>query len=123
VNLIGNAVQAMESVPEGSRTLTVGSCVVRATAGDLLRMSVRDTGEGIRADHIKRLFAHGFTTRRRGHGFGLHSSALAAIEMKGRLFAHSDGPGTGALFTLELPADVAQGAGPDAAGGAGLEPG
>ena len=38
-----------------------------------------------------------------GHGFGLHSSALAAQEMGGSLVAHSDGPGKGATFTLELP--------------------
>lgn len=38
-----------------------------------------------------------------GHGFGLHSSALAAQELGGSLTVHSDGPGQGATFTLELP--------------------
>jgi signal transduction histidine kinase len=50
-----------------------------------------------------RLFVHGFTTRKKGHGFGLHSCALAAKEMGGAITAHSDGPGKGATFTLELP--------------------
>jgi two-component system NtrC family sensor kinase len=52
---------------------------------------------------MTRIFAHGFTTRKEGHGFGLHSCALAAIEMNGHLSAFSDGPGKGALFTLQIP--------------------
>ncbi|HXE51002.1 MAG TPA: ATP-binding protein, partial [Ramlibacter sp.] len=47
-----------------------------------------------------------FTTRKSGHGFGLHSCALAAKQMGGTLSAHSDGPGRGATFTLELPIDT-----------------
>ena len=49
------------------------------------------------------IFEHGFTTRKGGHGFGLHSGALAAREMGGALTAHSDGMGQGAKFVLELP--------------------
>ena len=45
----------------------------------------------------------GFTTRKNGHGFGLHSGANDAKEMEGSLCAHSDGLGKGAAFTLELP--------------------
>jgi len=52
----------------------------------------------------QRIFAHGFTTRQGGHGFGLHSSALAAKEMGGALTVHSEGLGKGATFSLELPA-------------------
>ena len=52
---------------------------------------------------MKRLFAFGYTTRKGGHGFGLHSSALAARELGGSLEAHSDGPGSGATFTLTVP--------------------
>ena len=59
---------------------------------------------GIAPENLTRIFSHGFTTRREGHGFGLHSGALAAREMDGRLVASSDGPGKGATFTLELPA-------------------
>jgi signal transduction histidine kinase len=64
---------------------------------------VQDSGEGIAQDNLTRIFAHGFTTKKDGHGFGLHSCVLAAREMGGRLLAHSDGPGRGAVFTLELP--------------------
>ena len=52
---------------------------------------------------LTRIFQYGFTTRQDGHGFGLHSSALAAQEMGGSLTAHSEGPGKGATFRLELP--------------------
>jgi signal transduction histidine kinase len=51
----------------------------------------------------QRLFTHGFTTRKSGHGFGLHSAALAATELGGTLTAASDGPGRGAAFRLTLP--------------------
>jgi two-component system, NtrC family, sensor kinase len=55
---------------------------------------------------MTRIFNHGFTTRKTGHGFGLHSAALAARELGGALTADSEGPGCGATFTLELPAEV-----------------
>jgi PAS domain S-box-containing protein len=66
-------------------------------------IDVIDNGVGIPPENLTRIFNHGFTTRRNGHGFGLHSGALAAMELGGKLTAHSDGPGTGATFTLELP--------------------
>ena len=62
-----------------------------------------DTRVGIAPENLTRIFNHGFTTRKDGHGFGLHSGALAAKEMGGSLYAHSDGVGRGATFTLELP--------------------
>jgi len=65
---------------------------------------VQDNGVGIPAENLTRIFGHGFTTRKTGHGFGLHSSANAAKEMHGSLIVASGGPGQGATFTLELPA-------------------
>lgn len=103
VNLIGNASQAMERVPAQARQLTLGIARVRGEHGERMRITVQDTGEGIAAENITRIFAHGFTTRASGHGFGLHSSALAATEMGGKLTVHSDGPGRGAIFTIDLP--------------------
>jgi signal transduction histidine kinase len=73
------------------------------TAGRHLQICVADEGDGISAENLTRIFNHGFTTRRNGHGFGLHSCILAAREMGGTLTAQSDGPGLGALFTLNLP--------------------
>ena len=68
-----------------------------------IKIAVIDNGIGIPPENLTRIFNHGFTTRKDGHGFGLHSGALAAREMGGSLTAHSDGPGQGATFTLELP--------------------
>jgi PAS domain S-box-containing protein len=66
-------------------------------------IAVIDNGIGIPPENLTRIFNHGFTTRKDGHGFGLHSGALAAADLGGRLTAESDGPGKGATFTLELP--------------------
>ncbi|WP_434650899.1 DAHL domain-containing protein [Pseudomonas sp. D1-2] len=103
INLISNAKFAMSSV-EHPREMTLGIRIVDQTT---LCVSVKDRGEGISKENQARIFNHGFTTRKDGHGFGLHSCALAAVEMNGRLLAYSDGPGHGALFTLELPLELA----------------
>ena len=66
-------------------------------------MAVVDNGVGIAPENLTRIFQHGFTTKKDGNGFGLHSGALAARELGGRLTVHSDGAGQGAVFTLELP--------------------
>ncbi len=72
-----------------------------------VQVAVIDNGMGIAAENRARIFSHGFTTRKDGHGFGLHSAALAAKELGGQCVAASDGPGQGATFTLELPRPVA----------------
>ena len=68
-----------------------------------VRIEVTDNGIGIPQENMTKIFSHGFTTKKEGHGFGLHSCAIAAKEMKGALTAQSDGPGRGATFILELP--------------------
>jgi len=106
VNLIGNAAQAMERVPAATRQLTLAIGLAPgegSDGGERIRITVQDAGEGITAQNLTRIFGHGFTTRMTGHGFGLHSSALAATEMGGKLTVHSDGPGCGAIFTIDLP--------------------
>lgn len=100
INLISNAKHAMAHLVDRSRTMTLSVDVVEK--GNL-RVCVKDEGEGIALENLAQIFAHGFTTRKDGHGFGLHSCALAAMEMEGTLSAHSDGPGKGAIFTLEIP--------------------
>ena len=99
VNLIRNAKNACDESTSQERRLTVR---VRAQ-DERLRISVIDNGVGIAKENLTRIFNHGFTTRKDGHGFGLHSGALAAADMGGTLLAHSDGPGNGAEFTLALP--------------------
>jgi NO-binding membrane sensor protein with MHYT domain len=107
VNLIGNAKHAMDGMPDRPHQITLGIAIADPADGPRLTIRVEDDGEGIAPDNLARLFVHGFTTRKNGHGFGLHSCALAAKEMHGTMTAHSDGPGKGAVFTLELPANPA----------------
>jgi signal transduction histidine kinase len=89
----------MAEVPEGQRHL----CVRLTAQENVARIQVVDNGRGFTQELRKQLFALGFTTRKEGHGFGLHSSALAAQVMGGRLLLESEGPGKGATATLELP--------------------
>lgn len=99
VNLMRNAKHACQESERGDRRLTV-----RIANGEgRIKISVMDNGVGIPAENLTRIFNHGFTTRKDGHGFGLHSGALAAKEMGGSLTVTSPGPGQGATFTLELP--------------------
>ena len=100
VNLISNAKYALDASPQEERRLTVR---LEPPVGDRLRVEVRDTGVGIAPEMLTRIFQYGFTTREEGHGFGLHSSALAAQELGGALTVHSEGVGRGATFVLELP--------------------
>jgi PAS domain S-box-containing protein len=101
VNLIRNAKYACDE--SGLPDKRVFLRIEPASTPDRVRLVVRDNGVGIPAENLTRIFGHGFTTRANGHGFGLHSAANAAREMKGSLTVHSDGPGKGATFTLELP--------------------
>ena len=99
VNVIRNAKYACAEMTGGEKRVTVR---VRATPSSIL-VTVHDTGIGIPPENLERIFNHGFTTRADGHGFGLHSSALAAREIGGSLYAESGGMGQGATFTLTLP--------------------
>jgi two-component system, NtrC family, sensor kinase len=99
VNLVSNAKHACHNSGELEHKVTIR---VRH-AEDRVRIEVTDNGVGIPPENLTRIFNHGFTTRSNGHGFGLHSGALAAKELGGSLSAHSDGPGCGATFTVELP--------------------
>jgi signal transduction histidine kinase len=100
VNLICNAKKACDDSIALEKVLTV-----KVAHGEgRLKISVIDNGVGIPQENLTRIFNHGFTTRKDGHGFGLHSGALAAKEMGGALLAQSEGPGKGAQFIIELPA-------------------
>ena len=100
INLIGNAKHALSQSSAAERCLTLG---LHRLPADRIQITVADNGIGIAPENQARIFSHGFTTRRDGHGFGLHGSALAAREMGGSLSVHSDGLGKGAAFVLEIP--------------------
>jgi PAS domain S-box-containing protein len=103
VNLVRNAKYACDESGRIDKLITLR--IEKASAG--VRICVIDNGVGIPAENMSRLFTHGFTTRADGHGFGLHSGALAAQELGGSLLVMSDGPGRGATFILELPCNPA----------------
>jgi PAS domain S-box-containing protein len=99
VNLVRNAKYACDDSGRSDKQITLRIAPVAAGVS----ITVEDNGIGIPAQNMSRLFEHGFTTRAAGHGFGLHSGALAAQELGGTLRAASEGEGRGACFTLELP--------------------
>jgi signal transduction histidine kinase len=99
VNLIRNAKYACDESGRKDKKLRLR---ISQTERKVM-IGVIDNGIGIPPENLTRIFNHGFTTRKNGHGFGLHSGALAAEELGGALTVHSDGPGLGATFSLELP--------------------
>jgi signal transduction histidine kinase len=99
INLISNAKDSLvESQCRGKRIIVRAGCDHGG-----ISLSVTDNGIGIPRENLTRIFAHGFTTKKEGHGFGLHGSALAAMEMGGSLSVESQGLGHGATFLLKLP--------------------
>ena len=99
LNLLKNAKQSVNEGGRDDKTLTLA-----LTPGDDgITIQVRDNGVGIKPENLCNVFTHGFTTKADGHGFGLHSCALAAQKLGGSLSVHSDGVGCGAIFTLRLP--------------------
>ncbi len=101
INLISNAKHALAASNRPVKTLTFR--IRHCETSKRLKVEIADNGIGISPDNLTRIFQHGFTTKQGGHGFGLHAGANAAHQMGGALTAHSDGPGRGAMFTLELP--------------------
>ena len=99
INLLRNAKYACEASPRLDKLVVIS--IANQPGG--VRISVTDNGIGIQPEHMTRIFSHGFTTKKDGHGFGLHSGALAARDLGGALRVASDGLGHGASFTLDLP--------------------
>jgi len=99
VNLIRNAKHACDDSGRPDKQMRLRITEDAAT----VKIAVIDNGVGISPENLTRIFAHGFTTRKNGHGFGLHSGALAAKELGGTLQAFSEGVGQGATLVLELP--------------------
>jgi C4-dicarboxylate-specific signal transduction histidine kinase len=102
VNLMRNAKYAMDELGPPEKRLVIS---IASKSKTRIVITLRDNGIGIAPENLTRIFGHGFTTKRDGHGFGLHSGALAAKELGGSLTGHSAGIGKGAAFCLELPTD------------------
>ena len=106
-NVLKNAQEALEGTDGNARGITIATAVVtdppEHPPGRYGVLTVHDTGHGIEAEVQARLFTHGFTTKRDGHGFGLHACANAMQEMSGSIRLQSDGPGTGTTVRILLP--------------------
>jgi C4-dicarboxylate-specific signal transduction histidine kinase len=102
-NILRNAQYACEEMTRLDKRIVVR---IKPLEDKRVRVEIADNGVGISSDNLTRIFAPGFTTRKNGRGFGLHSAALAAREMGGNLAAQSDGLGKGAVFTLDLPCET-----------------
>ena len=100
LNLLRNAKQALK---EGDGEEHLIRISIRRLGESRVSLAVQDTGVGLPPENLTRIFGHGFTTKADGHGFGLHSCALAAKQMGGSLRAESEGVGHGATFILDLP--------------------
>jgi PAS domain S-box-containing protein len=101
INLISNAKWACSAGGNGSKIVRIG--LGQTPTGNFF-IEVNDTGVGITAEDMHRVFEHGFSRRKGGHGFGLHTSALAAKSIGGTLNVSSPGVNQGATFTLEFAA-------------------
>jgi signal transduction histidine kinase len=108
VNLIRNAKHALQAGPPETRIITLRVRRQERDSSQRIAIQVTDTGHGIPAENLTKIFNHGFTTKKRGHGFGLHASSNAAQQLGGSLAVQSPGVGCGATFTLELPLRLAQ---------------
>jgi len=100
LNLLSNARQAVQGAAERHRCIIVRT---RKEDDAWVAIEIEDFGSGIAREDLTKVFTFGFTTKKDGHGFGLHSSSCNAIEMGGSLTARSEGPGKGACFRLLLP--------------------
>lgn len=105
VNLTKNS---MESVIESKKKEK--KIILRTTMPDPEHILIEliDNGVGIKAEDMPKLFTYGYTTKKKGHGFGLHPSALSAQELGGELKAASLGQEQGATFTLTIPTNIPQ---------------
>jgi two-component system NtrC family sensor kinase len=99
INLLVNAIQAM---PEGG-TLTLATRDWQGSDGlPGVALSVADTGPGLSAQTLERLFRPFFTTKNDGNGLGLWISQGLVERYGGTLVAHNQQPGPGAVFAVQL---------------------
>jgi signal transduction histidine kinase len=99
-NLISNAKDALLASSNQNKTLTIKT---RLTNADQIEIEIADNGIGISKSDLSKIFIFGFTTKKAGHGFGLHSTALAVNELGGEIHFSSEGDEKGAIFTICLP--------------------
>jgi len=101
INLVKNASESLMSSHHSSKQIHV--TIKGDHEHNLVTIIIKDNGVGIDADNLTSIFSFGYTTKPTGHGFGLHSSAIAIKELNGEIKVESAGIGKGATFIIELP--------------------
>jgi len=99
VNLIHNAMEAMQAAPAGERWLKIRSDVVE---DGMVRVEVEDRGSGFDPAKADRIFEQLFTTKSGGTGLGLSISKSIIEAHGGRIWAKPASP-NGAIFCFQLP--------------------
>jgi signal transduction histidine kinase len=97
-NLIQNAIDSVLAADPAEKQITI---TLYEEAGNAF-LKITDSGKGIEKSNLSRIFTHGYTTKEGGHGFGLHNCANFMTEMKGSIWAESEGLNKGASFTLQF---------------------
>ena len=99
INLVLNAMDSVNGLPEPRRTVQVSL----ARDGDRLRLTVRDRGKGIAGEDLPKLFDPFFSTKHQGMGLGL-SISRTLVEANGGQIRAAHGDVEGALFEVVVPA-------------------
>jgi two-component system NtrC family sensor kinase len=104
-NLIINAAEAVRAANSGRGTVRFTAAIQSDNGQDKLLLECQDTGCGIEPQNIERVFERGFSTKhgKGNSGIGLHWCATAINALDGRMWASSQGPGTGATLHLIVP--------------------
>gem|GEM_PF-3537925 len=107
INLVTNAKDALIHNQPGSRhiVITLSLEYGASSTESYIVVEIYDNGVGIPNDKLITIFSGSFTTKEYGTGQGLHFCANAMNEMNGSIKAQSEGPGTGATFTLLIPVE------------------
>jgi len=98
-NLLVNAIQASTDYKDIDHIIDLDIY----QQDESIIFEIKDDGVGIKKEDLTKVFHHGYTTKKTGHGFGLHSCANLMSEMHGEIYAESQGIGKGACFKLAFP--------------------
>ncbi len=113
IKLMHVLVNLLENAEEAVLKSEMGNKIIRITVeGDekQVLVTVADNGCGISKKNLTKVFAYGVTSKKGSHGIGLHSSANYVTEMKGRIWAESEGEGKGTKMNLSFPISLEKGA-------------
>lgn len=99
-NLLKNAREAMEATPESERKIFIR---INQNSNQGVSVCVTDSGLGLNDENKKKIFSLGYSTKKDGHGIGLHVSSNYMQEMGGEISVSNASLHSGAKFTLTLP--------------------